>query len=63
MFGCMYHQRESDPRKRDTKINLTLLQVLNLSSNALPTLRREKSCIAQQLLIVDVSRNQLVSIE
>uniref|UniRef100_A0A8R1HZI2 TIR domain-containing protein n=1 Tax=Caenorhabditis japonica TaxID=281687 RepID=A0A8R1HZI2_CAEJA len=43
--------------------SLPHLQVLNLSSNSLPTLRREESCVAQQLLIVDVSRNQLSSIE
>ncbi|CAI5439758.1 unnamed protein product [Caenorhabditis angaria] len=35
------------------------LQVLNLSTNTMPTLSRAESCIAQQLLIVDLSRNEL----
>ncbi|CAO4359881.1 unnamed protein product [Caenorhabditis nigoni] len=43
--------------------SLPHLQVLNLSTNGLPTLRREETCVAQQLLIVDVSSNQLTSIE
>ncbi|CAB3410562.1 unnamed protein product [Caenorhabditis bovis] len=43
--------------------HLPHLQVLNLSANAIPTLRRDEPCVAQQLLIVDLSRNRLETIE